>query len=204
MSETPEIGPFPGHRHYRQPQPWGCMYYAFAALTGEELFEHVEDCSIQRFLLRAFERGYFLWPVYRDELACRYGGMYASSELWHLLAEETRGRGDDGEDAAWWLLLGVPSLRHPDNRGGHTVAVLLSAEWVRVFDPGEPEAQDFTVPDFTRSPYARAFEVFAVQPADLEEHPVIHGPSMPHAQRWLQRQRGFDVALDFDEPCESL
>ena len=155
-------------RHYPQPHPWGCMYYSYAAFTeDEEIFEHVEDCNVPRFVFRLYDRGYYLRVIFSNEYAT------APREWWQAFAADYV-----QHYPAWPLLLAVPSLKYEGVK--HSVAVMadLEGDYFEVADPGAERLQVFDFEEFLDSPYADAFEVAVFQPNNPDVYPEDHGPSL--------------------------
>jgi hypothetical protein len=149
--------------HRKQAQRYGCLWHAPYALTGDKrLLEHVEEIGEARWRALLAELGYLVAPIYMN--------VAAPNDLVHPgFWESLRVRLPSGEPLA--LLVTIDSSSLPG--GLHLVALTLTKEreiWISDSARDEPP-QYLPWPTFLNSPYANAYRVEALMPADLSNYP---------------------------------
>jgi len=142
--------------HARQFNLWGCLYHAAYAITGEgTLLDHVCDLSNPRFYARLHGLGLMSMTLYAST-----DQQPTDSLFWEML----RSHGTPQQ-----LLLSIAAVRLPGIQ--HAVAVELTAEGATVSDSRLPALQTFLWPDFLAGPYALAFRVEVLLPAEVDAYP---------------------------------
>lgn len=154
---------------YHRPQTrlYGCLYHSLYALTGDEHWlEHVEDVSRPRWHARLHAAGLMVMAYWDAELI----EQSCPPELWARLREW--GQGQEG-------FTHIPMLAtiHGIRAGHHIVGLALPVGdgpvWVS--DSARHELQTLTLEEFLSSPYASAYAVEALAPADLNVYPPDPG-----------------------------
>lgn len=166
-------------RFQRQPRPYGCMYYSLAALVDVPdgwAEEHEEDCSVERFVIRAREHGVELVPLYFNDEPCprrlweslvrRFGNVPGSFHDFHLAIHSPTYEGVTHS-------VGLRLYFDDFDEGGVFAAVVVDTS-------GHDAVQSFGWEHFLASPYAEALDVRLVWTTDLDGYAPVPGPEMPH------------------------
>lgn len=150
-------------RHYQQPAPEGCMYYSYAALTGDEsLLQYSIESSVQKFLLRVAEKGYLLWPYYPYESQSKL-----SEGIWEHIQSKCR----DSEDRRFLVSFFSPGTVH--DRPDHMIAVHANFrdDVFNVYDPGKQDKQIFNLVELDSMPlYGTPEEIFVLDSGDEQDY----------------------------------
>lgn len=157
---------------YRQPNPFGCIYYSFASMVALPLAwaaRYERDCSYERFLVRAWREGFMMMAYYTADEPC-------APEWWENTPEE----GD-----VWHWHVCVDSLTWRETK--HQVGVVQ--RWsggepiFEVYDTAGFEAvQVFTPEAFAESPYARAYAIHIVNTNRVSSWAPSWPEDAPHIQ----------------------
>jgi hypothetical protein len=159
--------------HRRQPENWGCIWYAAYAITGDgRLLEHTEEIHPVRYQIILAQHGWLFEHVYNHAYKTR-----ATPDFWEALVAS--GYGDIA------LMLHIDSLNHPGLQ--HAVALWLPKEagafhWVS--DSTRPEMVLFDDrAAFLASPYSRPYEVAYLLDASLGNWPTQSAPELFHEMK---------------------
>jgi len=144
-------------RSIQQAGAGGCIQHTFYALTGEnEILAHQDEGSPQRFLLRAQDAGYLLWPLYCDRFA------EAGPSFWNALKKDCQ----DETDVRLMVTI-KPTIRE------HVFGVQANFKNgdMIVTDPGMQALLRFTFDQFLQHPdYPRALEVLCVDSGVIDDY----------------------------------
>ena len=139
--------------HERQTRPYGCLYHAVYALTGDRRWledEYVNEFSNFRFLCNLAERRHTLFPVYVNNMDDH---TPVPDGWWDTLKARLTAADEYAE-----LLVAIQSTQHPKLH--HAVALILHPTGgVRISDSNQPAVVDLSWSDFLASPYARTLRV---------------------------------------------
>ncbi|MFC6592402.1 hypothetical protein ACFP81_10625 [Deinococcus lacus] len=155
--------------HKLQRLSYGCLYHALFAITGDEAWlEHVDDVSQPRWHARLHAAGLMVMTYWSSELI----EQPCPAEFWTVLRE--RFAALPGVPTHISLLVTVKGL----NVGHHIVAVALPVSEDHpaiISDSAKNSLWEMPLADFLLSPWAEAYAVESIAPAEVDAYPEDPG-----------------------------
>jgi hypothetical protein len=149
-------------RHSQQQPGVGCIQHSFYALTGAgEILQHQHDGSEYRFMLRAQQAGYLLWPLYCNQFTP------ADHPFWRSL----RDKAVNGPQCEYRLLV---TIKPGPRQHVFGMAADFHRDTLVISDPGHNALATMTFEEFLRHHhYPHALEVLCVDSGEINDYPEM-------------------------------